>query len=301
MSLDEATLNAIGLQLIESHHIAAKQGLKFISTPGGDINQSYRVISSQQSYFLKISSNVKRNFFSSEFDGLSLLASIERIRCPKPIALGELKDRQYLLLECIPINASGNQYKLGNAIAELHQQSTTRADYGLDYKNYIGSTPQKNTHHGDWLGFWLNCRLEPQLKLAYQNGFRDALINKEKPLYQSIERLLQNHNPPPCLLHGDLWHGNSGFDTEGRPVIFDPACYYGDRETDIAMTELFGGFNSDFYRGYNETYPLNKHYSKRKTLYNLYHSFNHLNLFGAHYLNGCLNKINRLVAYSPSE
>jgi fructosamine-3-kinase len=157
-------------------------------------------------------------------------------------------------------------------LAEAHRKPGPR--FGWSRDNYIGSTPQTNGWWDDWAGFWRERRLQPQLEMAQSQGF---------DLRFEADLLLKNHAPQPALLHGDLWSGNAGFTHEG-PVVFDPAVYYGDREADLAMTELFGGFPREFYRAYEETYPLDAGYPRRKHLYNLYHLLNHLNLFGAGYL-----------------
>jgi len=139
-----------------------------------------------------------------------------------------------------------------------------------------GSTPQENGTSASWAEFWRRRRLEPQLVLASRNGYR-----LEAP---PVWRLLEGHQPVASLLHGDLWRGNAGFLADGAPVLFDPAVYYGDREADLAMTELFGGFPQEFYEAYSEAWPLGEGYELRKPLYNLYHLLNHLNLFGGGYL-----------------
>ena len=134
----------------------------------------------------------------------------------------------------------------------------------------------------------------PQFKMLYDKGYQSYLMPLSDKLLKQLEVLLKNHNPPASLLHGDLWSGNYAYNEQSQPVIFDPALYYGDRETDLAMTELFGGFNADFYSAYNEAWPLDEGYKIRKTLYNLYHILNHANLFGTSYLNQAVNMMQRL-------
>jgi fructosamine-3-kinase len=153
---------------------------------------------------------------------------------------------------------------LGKALAHLHRQTGPRFGWASD--NYIGLAPQINSWRDSWAEFFLECRLRPQAKKA---GIELPPI-----------RLLDGHQPRPALLHGDLWNGNVGFTKEG-PVVFDPAVYYGDREADLAMTELFGGFPREFYEAYG---AVDEGYARRKHLYNLYHLLNHLNLFGGAYL-----------------
>jgi fructosamine-3-kinase len=160
--------------------------------------------------------------------------------------------------------------------------------FGWPRDNYIGATPQANAWCDDWAEFWRERRLRPQLEQARSKGFDLGKI--------ALEDLLIKHQPEPALLHGDLWSGNAGFTAEG-PVVFDPAVYYGDREADLAMTELFGGFPREFYDAYNEAWPLEAGYAQRKHLYNLYHLLNHLNLFGGGYL-GQVSSTLRLLARS---
>jgi len=157
-------------------------------------------------------------------------------------------------------------------LAHAHRKPGPRFGWARD--NRIGSTPQKNAWCDDWSEFWRTRRLEEQISMARTRGFDVAMPSLH---------LLKERKPQPSLLHGDLWSGNAGFTKEG-PVVFDPAVYYGDREADLAMTELFGGFPREFYKAYNETFPLDAGYEKRKHLYNLYHLLNHLNLFGGGYL-----------------
>jgi protein-ribulosamine 3-kinase len=153
-------------------------------------------------------------------------------------------------------------------LASLHRQTGPR--FGWHRDNYIGLAPQINGWRDDWAEFFIECRLRPQFERAGLKG-------------EFFEKLLRNHRPQPSLLHGDLWSGNAGFIAEG-PVVFDPAVYYGDREADLAMTELFGGFPDEFYAAYDAAWPRERGYESRKHLYNLYHLLNHLNLFGSGYL-----------------
>jgi protein-ribulosamine 3-kinase len=170
---------------------------------------------------------------------------------------------------------------MGRMLAALHRNPSDRGmenagRFGWESDNWIGLGPQKNGWRDDWVSFYRDCRLIPQLERA-------GLLKESNPLLKNLNSFFVNHQPLPSLLHGDLWSGNVGFTAEG-PVIFDPAVYYGDRETDIAMTELFGAFPSGFYTAYNDAFPLPAEYAVRKHLYNLYHLLNHLNLFGGGYL-----------------
>ena len=181
-----------------------------------------------------------------------------------------------LELERLELACVGDYRALARMLAAVHRTHGDR--YGWPTDNFIGATPQANGWSTDWVEFWRERRMKPQLALAASNGFAvDCGF-----LLEGLGKLL-GHRPPASLLHGDLWSGNAGFH-RGEPVLFDPAAYYGDREADLAMTELFGGFPREFYAAYDEAYPLLAAYAQRKHLYNLYHLLNHLNLFGGGYL-----------------
>jgi fructosamine-3-kinase len=168
---------------------------------------------------------------------------------------------------------------MGQQLAALHQTKVGDT-FGWERQNTIGSTPQINTWTADWTEFWVKHRLGYQLQLAQQRG---GHFPKQDQLLNLIPDLLAGHTPQPSLVHGDLWSGNAAVTQTGEPVIFDPATYVGDREVDLAMTELFGGFPAAFYQGYNQVFPLDEGYQQRKPLYNLYHVLNHFNLFGGSY------------------
>jgi fructosamine-3-kinase len=182
---------------------------------------------------------------------------------------------------------------LGQQLAYLHQH--TQPYFGWHRDNTIGSTTQINQQSHDWLKFWQEQRLGFQLQLAAKNGYGGRLQASGERLGSELA-VFFNHTPTPSLLHGDLWSGNAATDKQGNPVIFDPACYYGDREADLAMTELFGGFSGDFYAAYQDVWALHEDYRVRKSLYNLYHILNHLNLFGGGYLRQAENMITGLLA-----
>jgi fructosamine-3-kinase len=204
---------------------------------------------------------------------------------PKPLCHGISDGQSYLVMEAITSGQGGHGGQatatLGTQLAQMHR--CTQDQFGWLRDNTIGSTPQHNTQDGDWTQFWREQRLGFQLELAACNGYRGELQRKGAQLMAALDGILDGHRPLPSLLHGDLWSGNYSVDDQGRPVIFDPATYYGDREADLAMTELFGGFGSEFYRAYRQEWPLDDGYPRRRTLYNLYHILNHLNLFGGGY------------------
>jgi protein-ribulosamine 3-kinase len=240
--------------------------------PGGCIHDCYKVSIRGVQRFLKVNGSRYADAFAAEADGLDALRAAG-MRAPAPIAQGTAGDKAYLLLEYRELERVGDFAALGRMLARAHRKPGPR--FGWHRDNYIGATPQINGWCDDWAEFWRERRLGPQLDLAGRNGFQLQV--------PPLENLLRNHNPQPALLHGDLWSGNAGFTADG-PVVFDPAVYYGDREADLAMTQLFGGFPPEFYDAYNESLALPEGYERRKNLYNLYHLLNHLNLFGGGYL-----------------
>lgn len=219
---------------------------------------------------------------AAEAEGLAALRAAG-VRAPEPLALGVEAGEAWLLLEYLELRNDGDWAALGRMLAAQHRYHGEH--FGWTRDNYIGATPQANGWLAHWPTFFAERRLAPQLRLARENGFRVEAGN--------VMELLAQHQPQPSLLHGDLWSGNAGFTREG-PVVFDPAVYYGDREADLAMTELFGGFPPQFYEAYRATLPVDPGYEKRKALYNLYHLLNHLNLFGAGYL-GQVRAVLRLL------
>jgi fructosamine-3-kinase len=227
----------------------------------------------------------KASMFEAEALGLQEMAT--KIRVPHPLCWGVASAQSYLVLEWIDFGRSRSVSfgesphwaEMGRQLADLHR-ITHPQRFGWHRDNTIGETPQPNPWTQDWADFFADYRIGYQLKLAEQKGMH---FSQSEALLQAIPKMLAEHDPQPSLVHGDLWSGNAAFDTAGAPVIFDPATYYGDREVDLAMTELFGGFPESFYEGYQAAWPLKSGYRQRKMLYNLYHILNHFNLFGGSY------------------
>ncbi|QGU33630.1 fructosamine kinase family protein [Thermochromatium tepidum] len=260
---------------------------------GGCINRAVVVEDDQRAYFVKLNTPERLDMFEAESEGLAALAAARAIRVPEPICVGLAGDTSFLAMERLDLSGRLDSERAGRQLAQLHRATAER--FGWHRDNTIGSTHQLNTPHDDWVSFWRECRLGPQLKLAAANGYRGRLQSDGERLLSRLETLI-GHHPPPSLLHGDLWGGNIGATPEGEPVIFDPAVYHGDREADLAMTELFGGFDARFQAAYRETWPLDPAYAVRRILYNLYHVLNHLNLFGGGYLQQSQSMIERLLA-----
>ena len=240
---------------------------------GGCIHRCYRATRGGRTVFVKLNDAPLADAFAAEADGLRALREAG-CTAPEPVEHGALGASAFLMLEYLELRGRGDFAALGRMLAALHRVRGER--YGWERDNYIGSTPQANSTCASWAEFWRERRLQPQLALAARNGHRVAAGD--------VWRLLEGHEPPASLLHGDLWSGNAGFLQDGAPVLFDPAVHYGDREADLAMTELFGGFPREFYAAYEKAWPLDAGYARRKHLYNLYHLLNHLNLFGGGYL-----------------
>lgn len=262
---------------------------------GGCINGAVVLRGGSERYFVKHNDPDRLAMFQAEMDGLRTLRAAGRLRVPDPICAGIAAGRAFLALECIEMapTTPATQSALGRGLAQLHR--VTQREYGWFRDNTIGSTPQRNGLCAHWPAFWAEQRLGFQLELAGRNGYRDVTGPGER-LLTRLPDLLAGHRCEASLLHGDLWAGNVASTKHGEPVIFDPATYFGDRETDIAMTELFGGFSPSFYAAYQEEWPLSPGYEVRRTAYNLYHLLNHLNLFGRSYLKQCTNAISELLA-----
>jgi len=260
---------------------------------GGCIHRCFILEGSGRKYFAKINDRSQLDSFAAEADGLSALAAAGA-RVPAPLCQGQAGEHAFLVLEHLDLRGSGDYAALGRSLAIVH--STRGESFGWRRDNYIGRTPQLNRCAPSWSDFWREARIVPQLELGRKNGFGTSLLGKGEQLVAALPQLLSGRAPAASLVHGDLWSGNSGFLADGTPVLFDPAVYRGDREADLAMTELFGGFPQAFYSAYREAAPLDHAYAVRKTLYNLYHVLNHANLFGGGYAAQAETMIDRLLA-----
>jgi fructosamine-3-kinase len=261
----------------------------------GCINESHVLVGRDgRRYFVKLNDAGYRTMFEAEADGLREILASRAITAPEPICNGVSGGRAYLVLEWLDLGKHAcDDEQLGIQLAAMHGHQQTR--FGWRRDNTIGTTPQINSSTHDWVEFWRQHRLGFQLTLAADQGYAGALARKGEKLMENLDCFFEDYSPAASLLHGDLWAGNYGAIAGGRPVVFDPAVYYGDRETDIAMTELFGGFSPRFYAAYNSVLPLDQGYATRKTLYNLYHILNHLHLFGGGYRGQAERMIDQLL------
>ncbi|MBX3629042.1 MAG: fructosamine kinase family protein [Nitrosomonas sp.] len=282
-------------------HIKAATGQPFHpetidAVGGGCINQAYCIADNRQHFFVKLNSADKLDMFVAEAKGLQEINRSGTLRVPQPVCQGQNASHAWLVLEYLDLGAcsGSNPDTLGYGLAALHR--TYAVQFGWSMNNTIGSTPQINTRSDDWLSFWRTQRLGFQLHLAQENGYRGRLQQLGERLLENVGHFFTGYKPLPSLLHGDLWSGNYAYLRTGEPVLFDPAVYYGDREADLAMTELFGGFPERFYSAYRHEYQLDSGYNARKVLYNLYHILNHLNLFGGGYRQQAERMMNDLLA-----
>lgn len=290
---------------------------------GGSINEAYRMEGTDGSrYFLKLNDARHLPMFAAEAQGLNAIAATNALRVPQPVAHGSADAHSFLVLEHLELGSRGDARLLGEQLAALHRCTSDKAipspnkslaatsplpcrerervetssRFGFSQDNFIGTTPQPNGWKDNWMDFWRERRLGFQLRLAAQNGCSGQLQTLGEKLLDALPAFFDGYAPQPALLHGDLWSGNHAFLADGTPVIFDTAPYYGDRECDLAMTELFGGYPADFYVAYRATYPLDAGYAVRRDLYNLYHILNHANLFGGGYARQAEGVVQRLLA-----
>jgi fructosamine-3-kinase len=267
--------------------VCAAAGLPRTSTAtwsrhgGSALNSTAMLSIAGHRFFVKMNDGQSLPMLEAEADGLAAIQRTRTIRVPRPIGAGTAGATAFLALEWLDFERGGRDAALGSALAAMHRDLGPR--FGWHRDNTIGTTPQHNAWSDAWSEFFRDRRLAPQLALAAQRGHGGALQRNGERLLDALPPLLAAHAPPPSLVHGDLWSGNAARLLSGEPAIFDPAVYYGDRETDLAMSELFGGFGADFYAAYDDAWPRDDGYEVRRPLYNLYHVLNHLNLFGGGY------------------
>ena len=263
---------------------------------GGCINRGYRLQGIGGEYFVKLNRPTSLPMFEAEVEGLREIAATGTVRVPHPVCTGSDHTQAWIVLEYLALGSAPHSAmaRLGEQLAALHR--VTSAYCGWTRDNTIGSTPQVNTQTADWIEFWRRHRLGFQLDLAARNGHGGALQRDGAKLIERLPEFFAGYRPAVSLLHGDLWGGNASATIDGTPVLFDPATYYGDREADLAMTELFGGFPRGFYDAYTAAWPLDPNYRRRRGLYNLYHVLNHLNLFGGGYRTQAEGLIRQLLA-----
>lgn len=293
MNLDFALPEAIGKATGRASRLQR-------STPvgGGCINRASLIeLADGRRYFLKSNPNPLPRLFESEAEGLRALRKAGSLRVPEVVATGGGQDGlpHFILMEYIPTGRPGPGFfeKFGRGFAQLHLKARGQR-FGFDHDNYLGSTPQPNQWSEEWVEFFRQHRLGHQLKMARHAGLSDQQMDRlGQRLLDRLEDWIGQPAEPPQLLHGDLWGGNYLCDDNGQPVLIDPAAYYGRGEADLAMTQLFGGFQASFYHAYEEVHPPAPGSQERLEIYKLYHLLNHLNLFGRSYFSGCMRILRR--------
>ncbi len=293
-------INRMWIEIAERISQATKQAFEVSecrSISGGCINQAYLISDNhRRQYFIKLNQVSRSAMFGAEARGLSEIAATKKITVPTPICWGTIATHSYLVLDYLALtdrHTPKNWIEMGRNLAALHQyEMSSMPKFGWHIDNTIGSTAQINTWEKDWTRFFITHRIGYQFRLAHSKG---GTFPKVAQILAIIPEILADYHPRSSLVHGDLWGGNVSFTTAGEPIIFDPATYWGDREVDLAMTELFGGFPAAFYQGYGEVYPIDPGYNSRKLLYNLYHILNHYNLFGGSYQQQANSAIDTLI------
>ena len=267
---------------------------RHVPVGGGCIHQAYRLEGLGQRYFLKLNAPTRLPLFEAEAEDIQAIAAAECVRVPHPIAWGCDGGRAWLILEHLDLSGASGGAPLGERLAALHRSRADR--FGRHRDNHIGTTPQPNAWTADWVEFLRTQRIGYQLQLARKDGLSHAVLDKGERLLADLPAFFQDYRPEPSLIHGDLWGGNQAETANGEPVLFDPAAHYADREADLAMTELFGGFGPNFYAAYRAAWPLDPGYGARKPIYQLYHILNHHHLFGGGYARQAEALLDRLRA-----
>ncbi|MHB1375753.1 MAG: fructosamine kinase family protein [Thauera sp.] len=288
---------AIRAQAGSGFHIAATR-----EVGGGSIHTALRVEdASGAACFVKAGDADCATMFDAEADGLAAIAASGSFRTPAVIACGAEGAHAFLVLEHLdlrPLQSDEDGERFADALVRLHRDRGDR--FGWTRDNFIGRTPQQNTPHANWAHFFVEHRLRPQFALARTKGFGNELLREGERLFDRVPALFLDYRPQESLVHGDLWHGNAAVLADGTPVVFDPAVHRGDRESDLAMSELFGGFPSSFYAEYRKAWPLHEDYEQRKMLYDLHQLLNHLNQFGRGYLGEVQRTLARLERVLPA-
>lgn len=288
-----------------SHWLTGLSARRFAPQPsgvvqGGSVSRCLRWTGEGGDAFVKLAPAALLDVFQAEAEGLQALADAGALRIPAVLGVGEAGGQAVLALEWMELSAASDDdaaahSQLGERLAMQHR--VTAARFGWHRDNTIGATPQPNAWDDDWVRFFREQRLGFQLDLAARNGLDPRVVERGRELGDRCGAFFWSHRPVPSLLHGDLWGGNWGVLSAARePAIFDPAVYCGDREADLAMTRLFGGFGPRFYAAYQSAWPLDQAAGTRRTLYNLYHVLNHFNLFGGGYGRQADGMIEKLLA-----
>ncbi|QCK14384.1 fructosamine kinase family protein [Mangrovivirga cuniculi] len=281
-------------EIISKSGFAIEKEPKVSSIGGGSINQAYKVSTDNFEIFIKLNTGVNPSFFEVERKGLEILSENSEFEVPKVYSVDQTGNYSFLSMEYFGAGKRKPDYwyTAGSRLAKMHKISEEK--YGLSFNNYMGALPQDNTYHDSWADFFIERRLKPQVELAINKGLMD---HSHKSLFEQLYVKLDSLVPKekPSLIHGDLWSGNIMTANNGEATIIDPAVHFGHRESDLAMTQMFGGFSTEFYDGYESVYPLEPDFSSRIGLLNLYPLLIHVNLFGLGYLRETINNVKRYI------
>lgn len=287
------------MQADQRRRIAESAGLdpnrtRATPAPGGDIASSFVLRDDARRVFVKCMPADRYDVLDAERDGLERIAAADALATPAVLASG-CDEVAWLALEHLELNRpdAAGYAELGARLADLHR--TCAARFGLERDNYIGATPQPNPQTDDWSEFFFEHRIGWQLELLADRGM-GLDRSSARPLRKAWNRRFPDYEPDPSLLHGDLWIGNAAVLPDGRAAVFDPAVHHGDRECDLAMAALFGGFDPDFYDAYDEAWPRQDGWRDRLGFYQLYHVLNHANLFGGGYADASRRRIEALIS-----
>ncbi|EAR08993.1 fructosamine kinase family protein [Reinekea blandensis] len=283
-------MTALIQQLLQQCQLAGEERLTATPCHGGQINQAYRVEGSGPSLFVKLQRTDDADFFTEEARALTELSEVGGLSTPKVLAQSAVGDVQALVLTWCDLSGlpAAGFFMAGQQLARCHQVTQTSCGWYAD--NLLGTTVQPNDWQSNWGDFFIEQRLTP---LIHQ--LDEPALTRRLPDLTAFHDCFREYQPAASLLHGDLWSGNLAGDKQGRPVFFDPASYYGDRETDLALTELFGGFPAEFYQGYEAVWPLDAGYPRRRPWYQLYHILNHALIFGGAYLSDAQHRLERVL------
>jgi len=269
--------------------------LKVVSVSGGDIARAHVLKGADYWVFLKSLPTGQGGLLSAEADGLEAIAATHTVRVPRVLRRGLQDGTAWLALEYLELGERTARVdaELGRKLAEMHRSEGE--SFGWHRNNYIGLTPQHNPETESWTEFFLFHRLGFQFDRLVASHPNEVWAELKQAVFEQWHDKHARHQPSPALVHGDLWRGNAAAIGLEVPVVFDPAVHYGDRETDLAMTRLFGGFSENFYRAYEEAWPLPSGHEQRLPFYTLYHVLNHANMFGGGYLDSVGRICRRII------
>jgi len=264
--------------------------------PQGVLNECLVAETENGRYFIKSNKVDLESMFEAESFGLQKIRETGTVHVPRVMGVGKDSERSFLVLEFLELDSMNTDAygELGDQLARMHTYPGPDT-FGFEIENTIGTTPQKNQWTEDWVRFFAEQRLGFQLRLIKENFEDTEVVSMGKKLLDRLGLFFKGIEITPSLLHGDLWSGNTAANTQGHPVVFDPACYYGHHEAELSIAKMFGSFSQEFYEAYHSLLPRAYGFEERQIIYQLYHYLNHYNLFGSGYRPACLGALQRLI------